>query len=96
MTFELPVLVFCIAYAILGASFLLCLYRIIIGPTAFDRILSLDLMSFVAIAAIVVFSIQTHSLNYLSVLLIFAAVGFISVVGVGKFLSGGDIVDRDS
>ena len=95
MSFELPMSVFFLAYTILGASFLLCLYRIIIGPTAFDRILALDLMSFVAIAAIVVFSIQIGSLNFLSVILIFAAVGFISLVGVGKFLSGGDIVDRD-
>ena len=96
MSFELPALVFYIAYAILSASFVLCLYRIIIGPTAFDRILSLDLMSFVAIAAIVTFSIQTSSLNYLSVILIFAAIGFLALVAVGKFLSGGDIVDRDS
>jgi len=96
MSFELPMPVFYIATALLSASFLLCLYRIIIGPTAFDRILALDLMSFVAVAVIVLFSIQTHSLNYLSVILIFAAVGFLSVVAVGKFLSGGDIVDRDS
>jgi len=95
MIFELPAPVFYIAYAILSASFLLCLYRIIIGPTAFDRILAFDLMSFVAIAAVVIHSIQTNSLNYLSVLLVFAAVGFISLVAVGKFLSGGDIVDRD-
>ena len=95
MSFELPLPVIYIAAVLLSASFVLCLYRVVVGPTAFDRILALDLMSFVAIAAIVTFSIQTNSLSYLSAILVFAAVGFISTVGVGKFLFGGDIVDRD-
>jgi len=95
MSFELPMPVIYIAAVLLSAAFLLCLYRVIIGPTAFDRILALDMMSFVAIAAIVIFSIQSNSLSYLSVILVFAVIGFMGVVAVAKFLSGGDIVDRD-
>jgi len=96
MSFELPMPVFYIAMAILSAAFLLCLYRIVVGPTPFDRALALDVMSVVAMAGIAVFSMQVHSLNYFSVMLIFAVLGFIGLVGVAKFLLGGDIVDRDS
>jgi len=91
----LPAPVFYIALAILSASFLLCLYRIVVGPTTFDRALALDLMSFVAMSSIVLFSIQTHSVNYLSVILVFAVLGFFGLVAVAKFLFGGDIVDRN-
>ena len=88
--------VFYIALAILSASFLLCLYRIVIGPTTFDRALALDLMSFVFMSGIMLFSIQMRSLDYLSVILVFAVLGFLGLVAVSKFLFGGDIVDRNN
>ena len=95
MSFELPVPVFYVAIVILSASFLLCLYRVVIGPTTFDRILALDVMSFVAMAIITIFSMHVHSLNYFSVMLIFAVLGFIGLVSVAKFLLRGDVVDRN-
>jgi multicomponent Na+:H+ antiporter subunit F len=96
MSLELPIPVLCIAMTLLSVSFLLCLYRIVAGPTAFDRALALDVMGFVSIGVIVVFSIQTRSLNYFSAILVIVALGFFGLVAVAKFLLGGDIIDRDS
>jgi len=95
MSIELPMPVLYIALGFLSASFLLCLYRLIIGPTTFDRALALDVTSFVAMAAIAVFSMQMHSLNYFPVILIFALMGFFGVVAIAKFLLRGDIIDRN-
>ena len=95
MNFELPTPVLYIALITLSASFLLCLYRMVIGPTTFDRALAVDVMGAVFISVIVLFSIQTNSVNYLSAILVFAALGFFALVAVAKFLFGGDIVDRN-
>jgi multisubunit Na+/H+ antiporter MnhF subunit len=78
----------------LGASLLLCVYRLVKGPTAFDRALALDVISFVAIAAIAVFSMQMYSLDYFPALLVLAILGFFGLVAVGRFLFRGDVIDR--
>jgi multisubunit Na+/H+ antiporter MnhF subunit len=96
MIFEIPVPVIYIALAILSVSFLLCLYRVVVGPTVFDRALALDVMSFVAMAVIAVFSIYERSLNYFPAILVFALLGFFGLVAVAKFLLRGDIIDRNS
>jgi multisubunit Na+/H+ antiporter MnhF subunit len=96
MSFDLPLPVVYIALATLSVSLLLCLYRLIIGPTIFDRALALDVMSFVAIAGIAIFSMQMHCMHYFPVILVFAALGFFGLVAIAKFLLRGDIVDRDS
>jgi len=96
MSFELFTPVLYAVHIILGISLLLCMYRLAKGPTAYDRALALDLISFVAIAAIAVFSMQVHSLDYFPALLIVAILGFFGLVAVGKFLFRGDVIDRDS
>jgi len=96
MSFELPAPVFYTALTILSVSFLLCLYRIIIGPTTFDRALALDLMGFVSMTVIAVFSMQMGSLDYFPAILVIAILGFFGLVAVARFLFKGDILDRDS
>jgi multicomponent Na+:H+ antiporter subunit F len=96
MILELPALVLHIAQGILSLSILLCLYRIVRGPTPFDRALALDLIGLVAIAAIAVFSIQMHTLDYFPVILVIAILGFFGLMAVSKYLLRGDIIDRDN
>ena len=96
MSLDLPLPVVYVAQTILSVSLLLCLYRVIRGPTTFDRALALDLIGLVAMAAITIFSMQMHCLHYFSVVLVIAILGFFGLMAVGKFLQGGDIIDRDS
>lgn len=80
----------------LGIAFALAAYRIVLGPTISDRIVALDGISSIAIAAVATYSVKMGSLDYLDVIWVIAVLSFITTVTVAKFLVKGVIVDRGS
>jgi multicomponent K+:H+ antiporter subunit F len=81
------------AFACVGLSLLLNLYRLLVGPGRTDRVLALDTMVINAIALIVLFGIAEVTQLYFEAALLLAMVGFVGTVAYCKFLLRGDIVE---
>ena len=82
-----------IALIALGASVLLNLYRLPIGPDVTDRILALDTMVINSIGLIVLMGILFATTMYFEAALLFAMVGFLTTVAFCKYLLRGNVIE---
>lgn len=81
---------------LIALSMLMCVYRVVDGPSDADRMVALDTIGINIVAAIIVYSVRVSSLAYLDAALVLAVLSFLSSVAVAKFLVKGEIIDRDS
>ena len=82
-----------VAFALVAAAFALSFWRLLVGPSAPDRILALDTLYVNAIALLVLFGIQLSSPVYFEAALLIALMGFIGTVALCKYLLRGDIIE---
>lgn len=68
-----------------------CLYRAVIGPTAADRVISINIIGTKTVAIIALVSLGFHETFYLDVAVVYALISFIMTIGVAKFLESEDI-----
>ncbi len=80
--------VFVIASFCFLVTSLLSLIRIIIGPTAQDRLVGLNLIVPQVVAIMVLMAINFDRTIYLDVALVYAILGFISIIAITKYLKG--------
>lgn len=90
-----------IALGVLSLSFLLAVYRFLVGPTLPDRVLSLDMLVAIAIGFIAVIGIRTGYTLYLDIALALGLVGFLATVAFARFIiargqEGGEEDDEDA
>ncbi len=74
--------------AFLLGSCVLGIVRIIIGPTAADRLTALNLVGSQVVALLVLTAIRTGAPVYLDVAMVYAVFGFLGVLALTRFLSG--------
>lgn len=77
-----------LALAVAAAS-----YRIVRGPRAQDRILSLDAFYVNAMLVLVIFGVKTGTTTYFEVALIVGLLGFVGTVALAKFLMRGEVIE---
>lgn len=82
-----------IAQVLLALAMLAAVYRMIKGPRAQDRVLSLDALYINAMLLMVVFGIRSGATLYFEVALIIAVLGFASSVALAKFLMRGEVIE---
>ena len=82
-----------IAFALVSTAFAITLWRLLIGPSAPDRILALDTLAVNAIALLVLFGIQNNSAVYFEAAILIALMGFVGTVALCKYLLRGDIIE---
>ncbi|MDF1618353.1 monovalent cation/H+ antiporter complex subunit F [Petrocella sp. FN5] len=71
---------------------LLCLLKVLIGPTIWDRILGFNLFSAIFILIILLYTVIEDQSYLIDVALVYALLGFISIVFITRFLQKkGDI-----
>jgi len=75
-----------LALGLLSLSFLLTVYRFIVGPTLPDRVLALDLLVAAAIGFIAVIGIKTGYTLYLDIAIALGLVGFLATVAFARFI----------
>ncbi|PKP89998.1 MAG: K+/H+ antiporter subunit F [Alphaproteobacteria bacterium HGW-Alphaproteobacteria-16] len=80
-------------FACLALALALNLWRLLIGPSAGDRIAALDTMVINAIAVIVLIGIAKANETFFEAALLLAMVGFVGTVAYCKFMLRGDIVE---
>lgn len=78
------VIVVCIAGLSLAA--VLCVVRLILGPTVPDRIVALDALLYVVVSGIAVGAAATGDSSFLAVLVAVALLGFVGTVTVARFV----------
>ncbi|MFO7171917.1 MAG: monovalent cation/H+ antiporter complex subunit F [Bacillota bacterium] len=79
----------------LSAALVLTAYRVVVGPTAADRVAALDNLTSVLIGLLVVGSMYLQEPHYLDYALVIAVLGFATTVALGKYLEGGRLFERD-
>ena len=78
----------CVAVAIA-----LCAFRLLRGPELPDRLLALDTMAVNAVALAILLGIRWSTPLLFEAALIIAMLGFVSTVGLGRYLSRGDVME---
>jgi multicomponent Na+:H+ antiporter subunit F len=78
-----------IYFVIIGLGVILCLLRMIKGPTAPDRAVALDTAVTVTTALLVLIGLVLRRKIYLDVSLVYAVLTFIGSVAIARYLEGG-------
>lgn len=79
-----------VASALLLAALGMALWRVARGPSPFDRILALELVSGTCLGAIVLFAIHFGQPIMLEAAFILALIGFLGTVAFARYLEKGD------
>jgi multicomponent Na+:H+ antiporter subunit F len=74
---------------IIGLSILLCLLRLLKGPTAPDRAVALDTVATITTTLLVFLAFVFERYVYLDVALVYAVLTFIGSVAIARFLEKG-------
>jgi multicomponent K+:H+ antiporter subunit F len=82
-----------IAQVLLGIAMIATLYRLMAGPRAQDRILSLDALYVVAMLMLVSFGMRVGTNIYFEVALLIGLLGFVGTVALAKFLMRGEVIE---
>ena len=76
-----------------GASLLLCAWRLLRGPQTTDRVLALDTMYMTVVALVVLLGLRHGSELFFEAALLIALLGFVSTVALARYLSRGDVIE---
>lgn len=82
-----------IAQVLLVLAMLAAVFRMIKGPRAQDRVLSLDALYVGAMLLMVMFGIRSGTTLYFEAALIIGVLGFASSVALAKFLMRGEVIE---
>ncbi len=86
---DLPhVLLFRRAFSVILISSLLCLYRIMRGPTAPDRVVAIDILGTLIVGLCALLSIPTGRTWYMDIGIAWALQSFIGTLALAKYLRG--------
>jgi len=75
-----------IAFAAVGLAGMLCVLRIIRGPSLADRIVASDTLVLVVVSGLGVSIVQTRSGTYVTLLVVMALVGFAGTAFLARFI----------
>lgn len=79
------------ALVIFGMALLVCLVRLIKGPTTADRVVSFDASSAVVMSIVGVMSVIFNSVSYLDSIMLIAIISFVSSVSISRCIGGGRV-----
>lgn len=76
------------AFYILLFACLLCLYRILKGPTSADRAVTIDMLGILIVGFCAILGISTGRSWYIDIAIAWALQSFIATLALAKFLEG--------
>ena len=82
-----------IALAMLALAMLLCLWRLIRGPSTADRVLALDTLYINALAGLMVAGVRLSDPTFFDAAIVIGMLGFVGTVALAKFMLRGDIIE---
>jgi len=75
-----------VAMFFLLAGMTLALWRLVVGPSAADRVIAMDLLSLLVVAFLVALSIHTGETSYLDVAIAYACIAFLGTIALARFV----------
>lgn len=81
------------AIGAVGLAMLLCIWRLLLGPTLPDRVLALDTLYINVVAFVVLLGIRQGTALYFEAALLIALLGFVGTVALGRYLQRGDVIE---
>ena len=81
--------IFYIFLIIIGAGVMLCLLRMLKGPTASDRAIAVDTVTTIVVALLVLLGFFFKRYVYLDVSLVYSVISFVGLVAISRFLEKG-------
>ena len=88
-------LVLTVCAGLLGVAALLLIVRISLGPTMLDRVVALDVLVAVLIAALALEAAVRQHTTTLPVLVVLSLLGFVGSVSIARFSPGSDDVETE-
>jgi multicomponent Na+:H+ antiporter subunit F len=76
-----------VIFSLIGIS-IMSMIRIIIGPTTEDRLIGLNLVVAQVVGILVTMAVKFDRSIYLDVALVYAILGFVSILAIAKYLGG--------
>ena len=70
------------------ALMLLAMVRLVKGPTAADRVVALDAVNTLVVAAMIVLGVVFHQFIFIDVAIIYALLSFVGTLYIAKYLGG--------
>lgn len=80
-------------FACILIAMLFCTMRLVLGPSAHDRVLALDTLWMCAMQLALVLGIRFASDLYFEAAMLIALLGFVSTVAMAKFLMRGEVIE---
>ncbi|MDO7469004.1 monovalent cation/H+ antiporter subunit F [Acinetobacter baumannii] len=74
-------------------SMLLCLFRMVMGPSIVDRLLALDTLFLNATCIIIVLGIYWTTTSLFEGALLVAMLGFVSTAALARYFTTGHVID---
>jgi multicomponent K+:H+ antiporter subunit F len=81
------------ALGAVAVAMLLVGWRLLRGPETTDRILALDTLYINAVALVILLGLRWKTPLLFEAALIVAMLGFVSTVGLARFVSRGDVIE---
>ena len=75
-----------IVIPVLAVTAFLTLYRVIVGPTAWDRLIAVNLISSKVVSIMIAAALLFRRNIYMDVALVYAIIGFVSIIIISRFL----------
>jgi multicomponent Na+:H+ antiporter subunit F len=82
-------IVFYVFLVIIGAAVVLCILRMLKGPTASDRAIAVDTVTTIVVAFLVLLGFFFKRYVYLDVSLVYSVISFVGLVAIARFLEKG-------
>jgi multicomponent Na+:H+ antiporter subunit F len=79
-----------IVLIILSLAIVMAMIRIVLGPTAPDRVVGLDTINTIVIVSMVVIGAIFEQVIYIDVAIVYALLSFVSTLYIAKYLQGGE------
>jgi multicomponent Na+:H+ antiporter subunit F len=93
---NLPTWVLAVTAALLLLSMVLASVRIVRGPHAADRVVALDMLSLLGVAAAGLAALVAESPAFVDIALGVALIGFLATVAFAAFIERGSIREEDT
>ena len=81
--------IFIIVAVLIALWIALALIRVLRGPTAPDRVVGMDTINTLVIAAMLLFGAAFNEVIYIDVAIVYALLSFVTTLYIAKYLEGG-------
>ncbi len=82
-------MIYLIFIAVISIGIVLCIIRMIKGPTAADRAIAMDTATTVSVALLVLLGFVFDRYIYIDVALVYSIISFVGLIAIARYLEKG-------